>query len=102
MTNGIDSLNEVISSPRRGTLLGQFSNSDRRLWPGQFARVSLRVTTIPHALVLPGQAVQTGQDGQFVFVVKPDNTVDQQPVRQRNRDVAGDRADPIRVCLLYG
>jgi len=40
----------------------------------------VRVTTLPHALVLPSQAVQTGQEGQFVFVVKDDSTVDQQPV----------------------
>ena len=61
-------------------LKGRFSNSDHRLWPGQFARVSVRVTTLPHALVLPSQAVQTGQEGQFVFVVKDDSTVDQQPI----------------------
>ena len=61
-------------------LKAKFTNDEHRLWPGQFARVSLRVTTIPNALVLPGQAVQTGQDGQFVFVVKQDGTVDQQPV----------------------
>ena len=72
--NVIDASTDTIK------LKARFENHDRRLWPGQFARVSLRVTTIPHALVLPGQAVQTGQDGQFVFLVKPDNTVAQQPV----------------------
>jgi multidrug efflux system membrane fusion protein len=72
--NAVDSSTDTIK------LKGRFSNSDHRLWPGQFARVSLRVTMLPHALVLPTQAVQTGQDGQFVFLVKPDNTVDQQPV----------------------
>ena len=72
--------NTVDSSTDTIKLKGRFSNSDHRLWPGQFARVSLRVTMLPHALVLPTQAVQTGQDGQFVFLVKPDNTVDQQPV----------------------
>ena len=72
--NVIDASTDTIK------LKARFDNRDHRLWPGQFARVSLRVTTIPHALVLPGQAVQTGQDGQFVFLVKPDNTVAQQPV----------------------
>ncbi len=72
--------NIVDASTDTIKLKGRFTNTDRRLWPGQFARVSLRVTTIPHALVVPGQAVQTGQDGQFIFVVKPDSTVDQQPV----------------------
>ena len=72
--------NTVDASTDTIKLKGRFSNSDHRLWPGQFARVSIRVTTLPHAMVVPSQAVQTGQDGQFVFVVKQDNTVDQQPV----------------------
>ena len=72
--------NSVDASTDTIKLKGRFSNNDHRLWPGQFARVSLRVTTLHHALVVPSQAVQTGQDGQFVFVVTPDSTVDQQPV----------------------
>ncbi len=72
--------NVVDASTDTIKLKGQFDNSQHRLWPGQFARVSLRVTTIPHAMVLPNQAIQTGQDGQFVFVVKADGTVDQQAV----------------------
>jgi len=66
-------------------LKATFPNADRRLWPGQFARVSLRLTTLPHALVVPTQAVQTGQDGQFVFVVKSDSTVEQRPVTTSQR-----------------
>jgi multidrug efflux system membrane fusion protein len=77
--------NIVDASTDTIKLKGRFSNSDHRLWPGQFARVSLRVTTIPHAVVVPGQAVQTGQEGQFVFVVKQDGTVDQQPVTTGQR-----------------
>jgi multidrug efflux system membrane fusion protein len=46
-----------------------FTNTDHRLWPGQFARVSLRLETLEQATVVPQQAVQTGQEGQFVFVV---------------------------------
>jgi multidrug efflux system membrane fusion protein len=72
--------NSVDPSTDTIKLKAKFTNDEHRLWPGQFARVSLRVTTIPNALVLPGQAVQTGQDGQFVFVVKQDGTVAQQPV----------------------
>jgi membrane fusion protein, multidrug efflux system len=72
--NVIDASTDTIK------LKARFENHDRRLWPGQFARVSLRVATIPNAMVLPSQAVQTGQEGQFVFLVKPDNTVAQQPV----------------------
>ena len=77
--NAVDASTDTIK------LKGRFTNTDHRLWPGQFARVSMRVTTIPHALVLPNQAIQTGQDGQFVFVVKPDATVDQQPVTTGQR-----------------
>ncbi len=61
-------------------LKGTFQNEDNKLWPGQFVRVSLRLTTRPNAVVVPNQAVQTGQDGQFVYVVKEDKTVEMRPV----------------------
>jgi multidrug efflux system membrane fusion protein len=53
-----------------------FPNENRRLWPGQFLNVVVRLATIPHALVVPSSAVQTGPQGQYVFVVKPDSTAD--------------------------
>jgi multidrug efflux system membrane fusion protein len=55
-------------------------NWDRKLWPGQFVRVKLRLETLRDATVVPQQALQTGQDGQFVFVVQDDMTVEQRPV----------------------
>jgi multidrug efflux system membrane fusion protein len=61
-------------------LKATFANANRALWPGQYARVSLRLATIEGATVVPQQAVQTGQDGQFVFLVKGDSTVEQRPV----------------------
>lgn len=60
---------------------GTFANEDRRLWPGQFVNVALTLTSRPDAVVVPSQAVQTGQDGSFVFVVNPDDTVSLRPVR---------------------
>jgi multidrug efflux system membrane fusion protein len=57
-----------------------FANEDRRLWPGQFLNVVVRLTTIPKALVVPSTAVQTGPQGQYIFVVKGDHTVDLRPV----------------------
>jgi len=68
--------------PTTGTikLKGTFQNTDRKLWPGQFVRVSLQLTTQPHAVIVPNQAVQTGQNGQFVYVVKTDKTVELRPV----------------------
>jgi multidrug efflux system membrane fusion protein len=61
-------------------LKAKFDNTDRTLWPGQFARVNLRLTTLNGATVVSSEAVQTGQDGQFVFLVKPDATVEQRPI----------------------
>src|SRR5262245_57900637 len=57
-----------------------FANTGRRLWPGQFVNVVLTLTTQSGAVVAPSQAVQTGQQGQFVYVVKPDQTVEMRPV----------------------
>ena len=61
-------------------LKGTFANSDHKLWPGQFVRVTLRLTTQPNAIVVPNQAVQTGQSGSYVYVVKQDRTVEMRPV----------------------
>jgi multidrug efflux system membrane fusion protein len=55
---------------------GTFPNEDRRLWPGQFVNVTVTLTSDPTAVVVPSAAVQTGQQGTYVFVVKPDQTVD--------------------------
>jgi len=61
-------------------LKGTFDNHNRQLWPGQFVRVTLRLTTQANAVVVPNQAIQTGQNGSFVFVVKEDRTVESRPV----------------------
>jgi multidrug efflux system membrane fusion protein len=65
-----------------GTILlkAAFANADQALWPGQFVNVTLQLASQPSALVVPSQAVQTGQQGQYVFVLKPDQTVDYRPV----------------------
>jgi multidrug efflux system membrane fusion protein len=59
---------------------GTFDNTDRRLWPGQFVNVVATLTVEQHAIVVPTVAVQTGQQGDYVFFVKPDQTVDIRPV----------------------
>ncbi len=68
--------------PATGTirLKATFENADKRLWPGQFVEVSLGLGSQPDALVVPAQAVQTGQGEQFVFVVKTDQTVEYRAV----------------------
>jgi multidrug efflux system membrane fusion protein len=58
----------------------QFANEDLALWPGQFADVTLTLTTEPGAIVVPAAAVQIGQNGQYVFVVKPDKVVEMRPI----------------------
>jgi len=61
-------------------LKGTFENHEKRLWPGQYVDVILTLTTRPNAILVPSQAIQTGQEGPYVFVVKPDLTVESRPV----------------------
>lgn len=61
-------------------LKGTFSNTDSKLWPGQFVNVSLRLTTIAKAIVVPLRAVQTGQDGEYAYVVGKDMKAEMRPV----------------------
>jgi len=68
-------------------LKGTFTNTDRRLWPGQYVNVALTLNDEPNAIVVPAQAIVTGQEGPFVFVVKPDLTAEARPVKiERNVD----------------
>src|SRR5215467_746951 len=89
-------LPQIPDSPEEGTLTfvdnavdsttgtirfrGTFANAGRRLWPGQFVKVLLNLTEQPNAVVIPFQAIQTGQNQQLVYVVKPDRTVEVRPV----------------------
>jgi multidrug efflux system membrane fusion protein len=68
--------------PQTGTiqLKATFGNEDARLWPGQFVNVVVTLGVEPDALVIPAAAVQTGQQGPYVFVVRPDGTVESRPV----------------------
>ena len=61
-------------------LKATFPNKEKRLWPGQFVDVVTTLTTQPSAILVPSQAVQTGQKGQYVFVIKNDLTVESRPV----------------------
>ena len=72
--------NNVDQSTGTIKMKGTFSNEDHRLWPGQFVNVILTLTTDPNAIVVPSAAVQTSQQGQFVFVVKPDKAVEMRVV----------------------
>jgi multidrug efflux system membrane fusion protein len=59
-----------------GTILlkATFPNEDNSLWPGQFVNVTLTLSELTNAVVVPSQALQVGQNGQFVYVVKSDPT----------------------------
>jgi multidrug efflux system membrane fusion protein len=73
--------NTVDASTGTIHLLASFPNTDQRLWPGQFSNVLLRLNEEQNVLVVPSQAVQTGQQGDYVFVTKPDMTVDVRQVK---------------------
>lgn len=61
-------------------LKATFPNEDHRLWPGRFVNVALTISKQQDAVVVPTSAVQTGQRGTFVFVVRGDSTVEMRPV----------------------
>jgi len=62
-------------------LKAQFPNTDKALWPGQFVDVILTLTHQDNAIVVPPTAIQNGPNGQYVFIVKPDGTVDMRDVK---------------------
>jgi multidrug efflux system membrane fusion protein len=62
-------------------LKATFPNEDDKLWPGQFVNVTLRLSELTNAIVVPSQAVQVGQNNQFIYVVKADQTVEMRPVK---------------------
>lgn len=72
--------NTVDSTTGTIKLKATFANSGKRLWPGQFVNVVMTLTLQPNAIIVPTPAVQTGQSGQYVFVIKKDFTVESRPV----------------------
>ncbi|HUJ26403.1 MAG TPA: efflux RND transporter periplasmic adaptor subunit [Myxococcales bacterium] len=83
--------------PQTGTirLKGTFTNKDETLWPGQFVDVELTLGEQQGAIVAPAEAVQRGQQGEFVFVVKSDQTVE-------SRAVTVSRSDPHEAVIEKG
>ncbi|HEY8133302.1 MAG TPA: efflux RND transporter periplasmic adaptor subunit [Thermoanaerobaculia bacterium] len=73
--------NAVDTTTGTITLKALFPNQNRALWPGQFVTVAVTLQERPDAVVVPSQAVQTGQRGQYVYVVKEDRSVEMRPVR---------------------
>jgi len=83
--NGVDMATGTIR------MKGTFENQHRRLWPGQFVDVTLTLTEEPNVTVVPTTAIQNGQNGPYVFVVKAGNTAEMRPV------VLGRSMDDITV-----
>jgi len=73
--------NTVDASTDTIKLKATFANQQRQLWPGQIVEVTLRLAEELNAVVVPATAIQNGQQGQFVFVVKEDKTVAVRPVK---------------------
>lgn len=68
--------NAVDTTTGTVKLKATFNNKDRRLWPGEFVDVVLNLSTQKNAIIIPTTAVQTGQQGQYVYVIKQDNTAE--------------------------
>ncbi len=62
-------------------LKAEFPNTDKALWPGQFVNVVLTLYEQQDAIVAPSAAVQSGPAGQYVYVVKPDQTVEMRVIK---------------------
>jgi membrane fusion protein, multidrug efflux system len=73
--NGVDMTTGTLK------LKGTFENKDRRLWPGEFVDVALEISTLRQTMVVPTKAIQTGQQGEYVYVVRPDSTAESRPVK---------------------
>jgi len=84
--------NSVDATTGTIQLRATFPNEDRALWPGQFVNVELTLSELTNAVVVPSQAVQTGQNNQFVYVVKPDPT-------NTTSQIVEDR--PVTVGITY-
>lgn len=72
--------NTVNSETGTIRIKGVFANAAKKLWPGRFIDVVMKLASLKNAVTVPANAVQTGQQGQFIYIVKPDKTVEVRPV----------------------
>src|SRR5580698_10091193 len=72
--------NQIDQTTSTIQLKAEFPNTDERLWPGEFVRIRILITTRKDAVTVPPVAVQRGPDGFYVWVIKPDNTAEQRPI----------------------
>jgi len=101
----VDNTVDDSANTRTIRLRATFSNKDRRLWPGQYVNVVLALTQEPNSLVVPSQAIQTGQNNQFVYVVKSDGTVEAKPITIRrtiNNETVVEGVQPGEMVVTDG
>ena len=72
--------NQIDQTTSSIQLKAEFANDDERLWPGEFVRIRMLITTRKNAVTIPPVAVQRGPDGLYVWVVTPDNKAEQRPI----------------------
>jgi membrane fusion protein, multidrug efflux system len=103
--------NTVDTSTGTIRLKSTFENVDRVLWPGQFVNVRARLSTEHNRILIPSQAVQTGPDGKYVWVVSPDSSAAMRKVRvlrnytppgQTEQAVIGEGINPGEKVVLEG
>ena len=98
--------NSVQAGAGTVKLRAETPNEDRLLWPGIFVRVRLVLDILQGAKLVPSQAVQIGQNGPYVFVVKPDSTIDLRPVkpgqRQGDLTVVNEGVQPGENVVVTG
>jgi multidrug efflux system membrane fusion protein len=73
--------NTVDSATGTIKLKATFANADEQLWPGQFVNIVINLSSHSNAVVAPNQAIQSGQEGSYVYVVEPDMTVVSRPIK---------------------
>jgi membrane fusion protein, multidrug efflux system len=78
--------NQIDQTTSTIRLKAEFSNQDERLWPGEFVHIHILITTRKDAVTVPPLAIQRGPDGLYVWIIKPDNTVQQRAIDAQTVD----------------
>jgi membrane fusion protein, multidrug efflux system len=98
--NGVDTQTGTIK------LKGTFANKDRRLWPGEFVDVALNLSTRKNAILVPTKAIQTGQQGEYVYVVNPQNIAESRALKTvgtyQNYTVVGEGLNAGEQVVVNG
>ncbi len=72
--------NQIDTNTGTLRIKATFPNADLKLWPGAFVNVKVHTDTLTNAVTVPAQVVQRGADGLFVYVIKPDDTVEKRAI----------------------